>query len=102
MILQFALQFVIDESQVIRLCGWRKSPYSNSQGNCVEWSIKAKGVYVRDSKEVARVGEDSAQTLHFTFAEWRAAMSAFKQGLGDLTPVLSSHLPEGEWVRARA
>lgn len=44
---------------------WRKSTYSNADGNCVEIAIRPSVVAVRDSKH--RTGP----VLTFTAAEWQ-------------------------------
>lgn len=49
---------------------WRKSRYSNSQGNCVEVAPTTSGVAVRDSKEVNEIGEGRASVLAFSPDEW--------------------------------
>lgn len=44
---------------------WRKSTYSNADGNCVEVAIRPTAVAVRDSKNPA------GPVLTFAAAEWR-------------------------------
>jgi hypothetical protein len=53
---------------------WRKSSYSNSQGNCVEVAFVDSHIAVRDSKNL------QAAPLVFTAAEWKAFLSGAVDG----------------------
>jgi hypothetical protein len=72
------------------LSGWRKSPYSNNGGNCVEVSVLARDELtaghktdadrlfaVRDSKDPA------GPRLYFTAGEWDAFARGMKDGAFD-------------------
>lgn len=50
---------------------WRKSTYSNADGNCVEVAIHPSAVAVRDSKD------PTGPVLTFATAEWREFLRGF-------------------------
>ncbi len=52
--------------------GWRKSSYSNGQGDCVEVGCKAEGVAVRDAKLAM------SPVLAFTPDAWAAFTASLK------------------------
>ncbi|MGI5215076.1 DUF397 domain-containing protein [Plantactinospora sp. CA-290183] len=54
--------------------GWRRSSFSNGQGNCVEVAETSIGVGVRDSKDVA------GPTLVFDRSAWAALIAEVKDG----------------------
>jgi len=53
---------------------WRKSSYSQGNGNCVEVAFLDNGVAVRDSKN------RGGAVLNFTDAEWNAFSKGFLDG----------------------
>jgi hypothetical protein len=53
---------------------WRKSSFSGSQGNCVEFAPTTTGVAVRDSKD------PHGPILSFTTAELKAMLDGAKAG----------------------
>jgi hypothetical protein len=53
---------------------WRKSSYSNSQGNCVEVAFVKSHIAVRDSKNL------QAAPLVFTPDEWKAFLNGAIDG----------------------
>jgi Domain of unknown function (DUF397) len=58
---------------------WRKSSYSSGNGNCVEVADSQGTIGVRDSKQ-----HGAGPVLEFTRAEWQAFVSAIKDGEFDL------------------
>lgn len=57
---------------------WRKSSFSNTNGECVEFARVADGVLIRDSKN------PSGPVLAFTPGEWRAFLAGVRQSEFDL------------------
>ncbi|MBR7839666.1 DUF397 domain-containing protein [Actinospica durhamensis] len=55
--------------------GWRKSSYSNGQGNCVEFKQEDGLILVRDSKQGG-----TGPVLRFTHAEVGAFLLGAKDG----------------------
>jgi hypothetical protein len=53
---------------------WKKSSYSNAQGNCVEVADAYDGAAVRDSKD------PQGPALRFTADAWRAFVAGVKSG----------------------
>jgi len=51
---------------------WRKSSFSNTNGECVEFAPVAGGVLIRDSKN------PSGPVLTFTQGEWRAFLAGVR------------------------
>ncbi len=54
---------------------WRKSSFSGN-GDCLEWSVTAEGVRLRDSR--------SHDELRLTHTEWAAFVAGVKAGEADL------------------
>ena len=54
---------------------WRKSSYSDANGNCVEVASTDTVVGIRDSKQHGR-----GPTLEFSRTEWAAFVRAVKAG----------------------
>lgn len=68
-----------DLSNELKNAFWRKSPLSDAQGNCVEFTrLSAGRVAVRDSKD------PDGPALVFTAAEWEAFIGGVKTGAFDL------------------
>jgi hypothetical protein len=72
------------------LSGWRKSPYSNNGGNCVEVNVLARDEVTADHKAgadklfVMRDSKDPAgPRLYFTESEWDAFARGMKAGAFD-------------------
>ena len=57
---------------------WRKSSYSNAEGNCVELAEAGTGIALRDSKN------PEGPVLRFTTAEWMMLTAAVKTGRYDI------------------
>lgn len=68
-----------DLSNELKNAFWRKSPLSDAQGNCVEFTrLSAGRIGVRDSKD------PDGPALVFTAAEWEAFTGGVKMGAFDL------------------
>jgi hypothetical protein len=72
------------------LSGWRKSPYSNNGGNCVEVNVLARDELAAGDKAdagklfVMRDSKDPAgPRLYFTESEWGAFARGMKDGAFD-------------------
>lgn len=72
------------------LSGWRKSPYSNNGGNCVEVNVLDRGEVTAGRKAGAgklfamRDSKDPAgPRLYFTESEWDAFARGMKDGAFD-------------------
>ena len=55
---------------------WRKSTYSNADGNCVEVAIRPTAVNIRDSKH------PSGPVLKFGLDEWRSFTTSLRSRWG--------------------
>jgi hypothetical protein len=62
-----------------RYVGWRKSSYSDGNGDCVEIGSRPGSVGVRDTKQDGR-----GPVLEFTQSEWEAFVRGVKNGEFDL------------------
>ena len=59
----------------VSFADWRKSSYSSGNGNCVEVASAETAIGVRDSKQDGR-----GPILEFSRAEWDAFVRAVKDG----------------------
>lgn len=59
----------------VAFADWRKSSYSSGNGNCVEIASTETAVGVRDSKQGGH-----GPTLEFSRSEWDAFIRAIKDG----------------------
>ena len=64
-------------TSTIPATAWRKSTYSNADGNCVEVAIHPHAVAVRDSKD------QTGAVLTFAAAEWREFLENARNGQFD-------------------
>jgi hypothetical protein len=72
------------------LSGWRKSPYSNNGGNCIEVSVRDRDEVTAGHKAdadrlfVMRDSKDPVgPRLYFTESEWDAFARGMKDGAFD-------------------
>lgn len=64
-----------EQGNCVEIAGnWRKSSYTADQGNCVEAAHGEPGILVRDSKDPA------GPVLRFGAAEWQTFTSDVKAG----------------------
>jgi hypothetical protein len=63
-------------TSTISAASWRKSTYSNADGNCVEVAIHPSAVAVRDSKH------PSGPVLMFGLEEWRSFTTSLRSRWG--------------------
>lgn len=61
-------------TSTIPATAWRKSTYSNADGNCVEVAIRSGAVAVRDSKDC------TGRVLTFGPMEWREFLRNVRSG----------------------
>jgi hypothetical protein len=62
------------QASLLHAAVWRKSSYSSPSGNCVEATMLAEGVAVRNSRF------PDGPALIFTDAEWEAFVRGIKDG----------------------
>jgi hypothetical protein len=64
-------------TSTIPAAAWRKSTYSNADGNCVEVAVGPSAVAVRDSKDC------TGPVLKFSLKEWGSFIERLSSGQPD-------------------